>query len=526
MLKLVFYISNLILFLVLNVFANGAQLQNNSSNQLLSSIYADYKNDFITWKSLPKYPNFLEKDDSLINQIITGEDHEINKIQPKSIFALDLIKSLEQIKKGECKSIDNDNSYYLFEDSLIKSFNFWVSYCQNKINLKILDTIDKRFKNIAIINKLYLYFNEDNFNEIKNLHKIITQDSIFQSDINSKELVLIKNIFESKQLVFPVEDSLKFEDSLNSLTFNLDKNFKVDNYIDILHMQVYQTSIYYFYAKEYKKSLVLLSYLIKNDLKNKDYYLYKKTSFMAELNPNIEILKSIENLNFKNINFHFFKDYLFLSTATNFDYNIHKLIEYYYNITTNNEWQKIELAMIIAIELYSHNNNIDALKFINECCLEYIKISNDPIHLFKYGILLERNGEIKKSETVIQKSIDISEGSYPYILNYLAYIWVDNNRNLKKAEKMLLQAVNDSEYQDGAILDSLGWLYFRKNEIEQAEKWILKAYKMEPSEPEIIDHLSQIYSIQGRDKEAKFLDNKILLFHKDYFKFNEVLERN
>jgi hypothetical protein len=48
---------------------------------------------------------------------------------------------------------------------------------------------------------------------------------------------------------------------------------------------------------------------------------------------------------------------------------------------------------------------------------------------------------------------------------------------------------------------------------------------MEPSEPEIIDHLSQIY-LNNRTKESKFLDNKILLFHKDYFKYDEVFKRN
>ena len=74
---------------------------------------------------------------------------------------------------------------------------------------------------------------------------------------------------------------------------------------------------------------------------------------------------------------------------------------------------------------------------------------------------------------------------------------------------MLLQAVEDSNYKDGAILDSLGWLYFKKNNIELAEKWVHQAYLMEPAEPEIIDHLSQIYKKQGRDKESLFLDNKI-----------------
>ena len=49
---------------------------------------------------------------------------------------------------------------------------------------------------------------------------------------------------------------------------------------------------------------------------------------------------------------------------------------------------------------------------------------------------------------------------------------------------------------------------------------------MEPSEPEIIDHLSQIYLQLNRIKESRYLDNKIILFHKDYFKYNEVLNRN
>ena len=62
--------------------------------------------------------------------------------------------------------------------------------------------------------------------------------------------------------------------------------------------------------------------------------------------------------------------------------------------------------------------------------------------------------------------------------------------------------------------------------IELAKKWITQAYIMEPSEPEIIDHLSQIYLQLNRTKESRYLDNKIILFHKDYFKYNEVLDRN
>ena len=220
--------------------------------------------------------------------------------------------------------------------------------------------------------------------------------------------------------------------------------------------------------------------------------------------------------------------------GNNEEYAIHLRTKYlflpwqYYEskFKVSDDWQTIELALVVAIEMYSQNLNKEALEFIENCCYDTINSSEDPLQLFKYGILLERNGKIKSSEKIIQKSLDISNNSYPYILNYLAYLWVDNNRNLEKAEKMLTKAVEDSNYQDGAIIDSLGWLYFKKGDLKLAEKWISDAYRLEPSEPEIIDHLSQIYLKLGRYKEAKFLDNKILLFHQDYFKIDEIKERN
>ncbi len=511
---------------MLNVGAIGAQLQNNN-NQILSSIYAEYNNDYITWKTLPRYKGITDKNKSSLNEIIIEDYDHIDKIDSKENFTLDLIKYLNKVKKDKCLILETKNTYYLFEETLNNSLNFWSSYCRNNTNFNLLSSMDSNFKNIAFINNLYLQFKKNNLMEIKKLHKTIQDNEKLLSQFNSKELNLMYRIFHAKELTFSLKDLIgSYNNSLNGLTVQIDKNFIIEDYEDLIYMQVYQTSIYYFYAKEYKNSLALLSYLIKNNSKNKDFYIYKKFSFMAELNPNEEMLELINSFVFMNSDFQFFKDYLFLRTATQSNYDIEKLINYYYRISNDNDWQTLELAMTVAMKLYSQNENHEALKFIENCCLSSLENSTDPIHLFRYGILLERNDKITESEMIIQKSIDISDGSYPYILNYLAYLWVDNNRNLDLAENMLLKAVKDSDYQDGAILDSLGWLYFRKNEMDKAEKWILQAYIMEPAEPEIIDHLSQIYSRQGRNKEAMFLDNKILLFHKDYFKLNEVLKRN
>jgi len=525
MTKFIIYYLNFIFFLILNVDAFGAQLQNNN-NQILSSIYAEYNNDYLTWKTLPRYTDNFENNNSILNKIITDNQEHIDKLESNNNFTLDLLKYLNLVKKDKCQTLDTKNTYYLFEESLKNSLNFWSSYCLNDIKFNLLKTIDERFKNISVINNLYLQFIKENLLGIKNLHKTIKNDKKLLSQFNTKELNLIYKVFSSNELDFSLEALTDDSNSINGLTFLLDKNFLIEDYKDLLYMQVYQTSIYYFYAKEYKNSLALLSYLINNNSKNKNFYIYKKISFMAELNPNEKILDLIIDLDFKNTNFQFFIDYLFLNTAIRSNYDIELLINHFNSLPFENEWQTLELGMLIAMELYSQNKNLEALNFIEKCCIKNLDNSNDPIHLFRYGILLERNDKIKISENIIQKSIDISDGGYPFILNYLAYLWVDNDRNLDSAEKMLIQAVEDSDFQDGAILDSLGWLYFKKNQMDLAEKWISQAYKMEPSEPEIIDHLSQIYLKQGRYKESSFLDNKILLFHKDYFKFNEVLIRN
>src|SRR5210317_1103277 len=518
------YVANFICFFSLNVHLNASQLSNDYNNQLLGSLYADYNNDFLSWKKLPLFEDFADPSSLYLNQIIIGEEFNIANINNN--FTLKLIDKLEKLKSNDCSSLKIDSAYFIFEETLAKSINFWMDYCQseNVQNKKII--IDQRFRNISLLNELYLGQLNNEIQVISDLYAKIANDDQLIVLFNSKELNLINKIFTSFDFQFPLEKLTQNDTSLNNLTIKLDQDYQINNFKDLIFLQAFQTSIYYYYSRQYKQSLALMAFLSNNDLKNKSYYEYQLVSFLAELNPNNESLKAIEDFSFTNTKFTFFKNYLYLKTATEFDLEINQLKNFFKKINMSGDWQIIELALVVAIEMYSQNLNKEALEFIEKCCYDTINSSEDPLQLFKYGILLERNGKIKSSEKIIQQSLDISNNSYPYILNYLAYLWVDNNRNLDKAEKMLIKAVEDSNYQDGAIIDSLGWLYFKKGDLKLAEKWISDAYRLEPSEPEIIDHLSQIYLKLGRYKEAKFLDNKILLFHQDYFKIDEVKKRN
>tara|TARA_Y100000992_G_C21258279_1_gene489762 strand:- start:295 stop:1830 length:1536 start_codon:yes stop_codon:yes gene_type:complete len=508
------------------IHANGSQLDLSNNNQVLSSIYSEYNNDYLTWEKLPNFNHSTSSETNILSNIIIDKNNYSLENLNEDNFIIELLAQLDGLKSNNCNQKTINKANYIFEESLSYSIDFWKTHCKKKANIKLLENIDNRFKNISIINQLYFHFILDNKNQINLIHKKTAYDGKLLSLLNSKELNLINKIFLSNNLEFPLNEIVGSPFSMNGFKIDLDSNFYIDNYLDLIYLQTYQTSIYYFYAKEYKKALALLSFLSRNNKKNFQFYEYKKISFIAELTPNNNSLDLIKEFEIKNEKFQFFIDHLYLKTASEFNFGNKEINSYFHNLKISNDWQFLELAMIVSMNLYRQNENKKALNFLEKCCLKILEISKDPIHLFKYGILLERNNFIKKSEKIIQLSIDISEGSYPYILNYLAYLWVDNNRNLDVAEEMLTQAVEDSDYQDGAILDSLGWLYFKKNQIDLAEKWILQAYKMEPAEPEIIDHLSQIYTELGRKKEASFLDNKIILFHKDYFRYEEVLNRN
>jgi hypothetical protein len=221
------------------------------------------------------------------------------------------------------------SAYFIFEETLAKSINFWMDYCQseNVQNKKII--IDQRFRNISLLNELYLGQLNNEIQVISDLYAKIANDDQILRLFNSKELNLINEIFTSFDFQFPLEELTQNDTSLNNLTIKLDQDYQINNFKDLIFLQAFQTSIYYFYSRQYKQSLALMAYLSSNDLKNKTYYEYQLISFLAELNPNEESLFAIKNFNFTNSKFNFFKNYLYLKTATEFDLEINQLKTYF-----------------------------------------------------------------------------------------------------------------------------------------------------------------------------------------------------
>ncbi|MBN8532899.1 MAG: tetratricopeptide repeat protein [Rhizobiales bacterium] len=131
---------------------------------------------------------------------------------------------------------------------------------------------------------------------------------------------------------------------------------------------------------------------------------------------------------------------------------------------------------------------------------------------FGRGIGFERSKQWEKAEPDFLKALELlpprprtnrERAERAQVLNYLAYSWVDMHRNIDRSFEMLREAVSLAP-QDGAIVDSLGWAYYRLGRYEEAVRELERAVLLRAGDATINDHLGDAYWRVGRRREAYF----------------------
>jgi tetratricopeptide (TPR) repeat protein len=118
------------------------------------------------------------------------------------------------------------------------------------------------------------------------------------------------------------------------------------------------------------------------------------------------------------------------------------------------------------------------------------------------GITRERTESWPRAEADFLKALDL-EPEQPFVMNYLAYSWIEKKLHLDRAKGMLERAV-ELRPDDGYIVDSLGWVYFRLGEYGKGVTYLERAVELRPQDPFINDHLGDAYWRVGRHQEARF----------------------
>ncbi|MEL6838509.1 MAG: tetratricopeptide repeat protein [Pseudomonadota bacterium] len=100
---------------------------------------------------------------------------------------------------------------------------------------------------------------------------------------------------------------------------------------------------------------------------------------------------------------------------------------------------------------------------------------------------------------------------HPQILNYLGYSLVERGEKLDEALTMIETAAA-ARPDNGAIIDSLGWVYFQLGRYDEAVVQMERAASLLPTDPVINDHLGDVYWSVGRQIEARFQWQRALSF--------------
>ena len=96
-----------------------------------------------------------------------------------------------------------------------------------------------------------------------------------------------------------------------------------------------------------------------------------------------------------------------------------------------------------------------------------------------------------------------------YVLNYLAYSWLERNFKINEAIEML-EIAYASEKDNPYIIDSIGWAYYLVSDYIKAEKFLNRAVQLMPDDPIVNDHYGDILWKLNRKIQARYFWTNVL----------------
>lgn len=162
-------------------------------------------------------------------------------------------------------------------------------------------------------------------------------------------------------------------------------------------------------------------------------------------------------------------------------------------------------------QLYvDHQQYREAENVIKEAMTRYPE--NERMQ-FQLGAIYEQQKEWEEVESVFEGILE-KHPQHSGVLNYLGYMFADRGVRLFEALDYITEAV-EIEPHNGAYLDSLGWVYFKLGQYDQAEVNLLKAIRLIDSDATILGHLGDLYNVLGQYEKAQGYYERSIRFAED-----------
>ena len=125
----------------------------------------------------------------------------------------------------------------------------------------------------------------------------------------------------------------------------------------------------------------------------------------------------------------------------------------------------------------------------------------------------QMSGDFRSAEQTLRAILSESPGN-PIALNNLGYFLVERNERLPEALSFIEQAYR-IDPTNPSFLDSLGWANFRLGKLDEAERYLKDAARLNSGSSTIQEHLGDVYQKQGKADLAKAAWTKALQLASD-----------
>ena len=418
------------------------------------------------------------------------------------------------------EKLKNQSQPGTIQNLLSVSLNNWSNFTDIDSALSSFKSFPERFNNIKNIQETFVYCHFDSEYTNEAFKKLTTNPKINYSRyyffhanylISRGEEKKVKNILQTSISLNPTNLIL------NQLKTDLIQKQKINDE---------------FNCKKINHVISEILYIVANGLSSQANYISSNfyLSLSKYLNPNF---LSFETLYAENLE------------ATEQYLEATKIYNRIKKIGSNYDWYASKRTALI---LKKQKKNNEAINYLKESFqrnknpntyeifdyAEFLKNNEQFYESIKYysklfnligekhnlysqvldgrGVAYERTNQWDKAETDLLNSLSIKPDD-AYVINYLAYSWIEKGLNIEKSLEMLRKA-NKLKINDGYITDSLGWALFKLKKYEEAKKYMQLAVRLIASDPVINDHFADVLWMNNNSLQARYYWNYVLTLKK------------
>ena len=172
-------------------------------------------------------------------------------------------------------------------------------------------------------------------------------------------------------------------------------------------------------------------------------------------------------------------------------------VAYLHQTQAADNQQRVQQTLIEAQLLREAQRSEEAYQVLQQ---GLAKLPNHPDLLYEAAMLADKIGKLDVFEQLMRKLIQIKP-DHAHAYNALGYRLLELSERVPEAVKLVEKALQLAP-DDAAIMDSVGWGYYRSGKLEESVQLLRRALAGNP-DPEVAAHLGEVLWVRGDREEAQ-----------------------